>query len=70
MWCIGDTADGNDDDIFVANGWKSEFDDSDDDIFIVDWIALGKVLTFVVVVAGDGLPCKSWLMSFCGPVKV
>jgi hypothetical protein len=42
MWWIGETADGNDDDIIVDNGWKSEFDDSDDDIFIVDWITFEK----------------------------
>ena len=35
---MGDVADGNDDDIFVDSGWKSEFEDT----FSVDCIASGK----------------------------
>ena len=66
MWCMGDSADGNDNDRSVGDGWKSVFDDGDDDMLIVDRVAVGEVPTFDAVVVGS----ESWLMSFRGPVKV
>lgn len=68
MWWIGDVVDGKDDDIFADNGWKSEFDEGDDDIFIADCITFGKLPTFVVV--GGEWPCEFRLMSARGSIKV